>query len=747
MAGGTVKQIITFDGVDNASKAADSVKKSMRGLSDEAKRASDGTAGAAAGAGKAIDTVREKSGDVESALKGISDFAGGASDQVSKMGDSFGAVEAVMRLLPGPIGIAAAAVAGLALGGKLAADYFSQADAKMRLLVSGPVKDLAAQLKVNADGAVALQQAFNDLEPGAIRPSAELLKQVGENAKAMGGDVNQAMVDLIAGFKGSDQELAKLQGRLGSFGVEVQSLDAIAKSLGFDNAALGLTAAKTAAEQLRKAEEDIRIARANADKAEADRRLAQITFESNAANQTNKAFLDRYSATIATADAANRVVKELESGAVAAANLVAEEVKHKQTLEQIAAIKQETEQKALLASDKETAKNIRLEGIKRVQDILGKAIAGSASETSAWAGKEAEARWESLKAMLGQEDVAKKQIADAEAAERKAAAASAAREARARREAAAAKAEREADQRHEEWRKGIDAIKRERDRLDAQAVRERVAGLNLERAQVGAQVEGEIRATLEVARIKRQAASDIAALQTDETLNRQARALETKRIEIEAETAVAAVRAAESKRIEDEGAKAFAALKTRAQDLIAIAAPAAEAAQAVAGPNGLGGALAEAAKQGSKLAASWSATEGNASGIIGAVGGVASAVVEGEKQKAAVLGVMEAAQAIALAFVPGKQAEAAAHGAAAVLYGGIASGLIGGSSTSGATAGATGGGFAPQAVGAQAPGTVAAVGTTVINFNAPLATRYEIGKDVVAAQKAAKAWAKAPAGV
>ena len=488
-----VRNIITIDGVDNASDAVNKARKALGLLEGQAEKTGKATNSLADNdaSGKAAVAVRELSGDLEGALKGLGDFAGGSSSALSAVADRAGAAEAIMRLLPGPIGLATTAVVGLAFAGKLMADHYSEADAKMRLLVSGPVKDLAKDLKLDADGAVALQQAFDALDPSAIRPSADLLKQVGKNAKEMGGDAKQAMIDLVSGFKGSDQDVARLQGRLGSLGAEVQALDAIAKSLGFDNAALGLTAAKSAAEQLKKTEEDIRIARANADKAEADRRLMQMTFEGNASNQTNKAFLERYSATIATADAANRVVKNLEDGATALADTVAEELRHKDVLAQVAAIKRDTEQQALLAADKETAKGIRLEGIKKVQDVLGKAIASSASETSAWAGKEADSRWDALKAMLGQEDVAKKQIADAEKTERKAAQSAAAGEARANRQAST-------EAKLAQFRASIDrdGLRTEKERLDL-LDREQAKELEATRGTKNAKVRAEQRLAIE----------------------------------------------------------------------------------------------------------------------------------------------------------------------------------------------------------------------------------------------------------
>lgn len=746
MAGGTVKQIITFDGVDNASKAADSVKKSMRGLSDEAKRASDGTAGAAAGAGKAIDTVREKSGDVESALKGISDFAGGASDQVSKMGDSFGAVEATMRLLPGPIGLVATGITAAALGAKLLNDYLTQTAAKANLLTSAAGGMLAEKLNLGADAAVRLSQAFADLGEKAVRPSDLLLQQVAENAKALGADPAENVAKFIAAWKEGPEAVRKVQSEIGKLTTQFQTIEQAGANLGLDTVGLGLKAAVQPAEQLKAsltevAQREGEIAAAQAQiKANTEEQLTATVARTLELSRQNTAL----NATIATQqtnlDLSRQQAKDT-AARIEATRILGELDASRTRQAQIADVRSQ------LALTKEEAQRIKVKSISDQQTAVEQEIATLIQLQSVFGETFAKTKVEALQLTQLQLAAQQKQIADADAAAKKATADAAAKEARARREAAQAKAEREADQRHEEWRKGIDAIKRERDRLDALNVRERVAELNLERAQVGAQVNSEIRATLEVARIKKQAAFDVKQVETDALLSKQAKVLETKRIQIEAATAVANVERDEAKRIKDEGDKAFADLKTRAQDLIAIAAPAAEAAQAVAGPNGLGGALAEAAKQGSKLAASWSKTESNASGIIGAVGGVAAAVVEGEKEKAAVLGVMETAQAIALALVPGKQPEAAAHAAAALMYGGIATGLIGGSTSASATASATGGGFAEQAVGATTPGTVQAVGTTVINFNAPLATRYEIGKDVVAAQKAAKAWAKAPAGV
>ena len=742
MATGTVKQIITFEGQDKASSVAKGVRDSLRGVGEDARKATGDAAKVAADSGKAIDTVREKSGDVESALKGISDFAGASSDQVSKLGDSFGAVEAVMRLLPGPMGLTATAIVGAALGAKLLADYIGQANAKASLLTNAAGAGLAERLELGVDGAVKLSKAFSDLGEKAIRPSDLLLRQVAENAKALGQDPADNVAKFIAAWKEGPEAVKAVQSEIGKVGVEFQSIEQIGAKMGLDTVALGLKEAAQPAEQLRTA-----LAEVGQREAEIAATQAQIKAnneEIKTADVVRTSELFAQNRELERANGLQQINLDLSRQQVKDAATKIESLKLSADIDSSRnARAQAAEILAQLALSKKEAQETRLTSIKNQQESIEAQIASLRQKQVEVGQAFAEDAIRALTRSKSQLDVQKKQIADAEAAEKRAQASAAASAARQRRQAAEAAAERERERAHQEWRNGVEAIRREAERLRGQAVRERAAELDLEAARVQLLADSEIKAEQQIAVIKRKAVEDIANLQADESLNRRARALETQRIEIEAELAVSAVREAEGKRQRDEAAKAFADMKSRAQSLIDIAAPAAEAAQAIGGPNGLGGALATAAQQGRQLIGTWSDTESNASGIIGAVGNVAAAVVDGERQKASILGVMEGAQAIALAFTPGMQAEAAAHGAAALMYGAIAGGLIGGGSAPTATSGAPGG-FAAQPTFAQPGGQQQmAAGTTVINFVAPLATRYEIGKSVVEAQKAAKGYAAA----
>lgn len=742
MATGTVKQIITFEATDKATAVARGVRDSLKGIGEDSRKATADAARVAADSGKAIDTVREKSGDVESALKGISDFAGASSDQVSKLGDSFGAVEAVMRLLPGPMGLTATAIVGAALGAKLLADYIGQANAKASLLTNAAGAGLAERLDLGVDGAVKLSKAFANLGEKAIRPSDLLLRQVAENARALGQDPADNVAKFIAAWKEGPEAVKAVQAEIGKLQTTFQTVEQVGAKMGLDTVALGLKEATQPAEQLKTALAE--VAQREAEIAATQAQIKANNEEIKTAGVVRTSELFTQNRELERANGLQQINLDLsrQQAKDAAAKIDAQRL-----LTEIDAARngqaQVAEIRAQLALSKEEAQRIRVQSITDQQASIEQEIASLLQLQVVFGDAFAKGKLEALQRSSLQLDVQKKQIADAEAAEKRAHASAAAAAARQRRQAAEAAAERERERAHQEWRNGVEAIKREAERLRGQAVRERAAELALESVRIEQTADNEIKAEQQIALIKKKAAEDIANLQADESLNRRARALETQRIEVEAELAVSAVREAEVKRQRDEAAKAFADMKTRAQSLIDIAAPAAEAAQAIGGPNGLGGALAAAAQQGRQLIGTWSDTESNASGIIGAVGNVAAAVVDGEKQKAAILGVMEGAQAIALAFTPGKQAEAAAHGAAALMYGAIAGGLIGGGSAPAATSGAPGG-FAAQPTFAQPGGQQQmAAGTTVINFVAPLATRYEIGKSVVEAQKAAKGYAAA----
>jgi hypothetical protein len=125
-----------------------------------------------------------------------------------------------------------------------------------------------------------------------------------------------------------------------------------------------------------------------------------------------------------------------------------------------------------------------------------------------------------------------------------------------------------------------------------------------------------------------------------------------------------------------------------------------------------------------------------APGAISAVGAVASAFVSGEREKAGVMAAMEMAAAV-VSVATEDYAGAAAHGAAAVLYGAVALGAIGGSSGA-AAAGGSPGAFASQVTTSPAANDQQKGITQVYNINTPLVTRQDVAKVLSQGQRVLK---------
>ena len=748
MATGTVRQIIEFKGQDDASAVADKVRKSVQGIAGAGDKAASATARINA---KGLQEIQQKSGDVESALKGISDFAGDAKGQVSQLGDSFGAVEGIMRLLPGPIGLATTAVAGLVVGAKLLSDYISQSAAKAQLLTTGLGNVLAEELNLGAEGAIKLSQALGELGDKALRPSDLLLRQVADNARKLGQDPAENVTKFIAAWKEGPEAIAKVEREIGKLTVSFATIADTASNLGLDADALGLKAAVGPAEQVKTALTE--VSQVTAEIAAAQNQVASNEAEIVKASVVRTSELFTQNKELKNQIQIHQVNLNLatQQARDAAAQIDATKVLT-QLEESRARGVQAASIQAQLANDKQAGQKIRLASLAQQQDGIEFQIAQILRLQGLFGDKFAAGKVEALTLSKLQLDVQRKQISDADAAERKAAASASAAKAKAARDAK----NRERDRFAAEEVADLAAQEKTSKDLTNESIRNNIKSLEdqaqaqqrLVEARIGGTEDPADKARLEIANVEAQKLRELDKVREDMANNevtRQAGKARLQAIQIEATSKVVAIQNtadAQVKAKADEAAKAQRDAATAALDIVGTAA---RAAQAYAGPNGLAGAMGAAATQAQALIASWSKTESNTSGIISAVGNVAAAVVDGEREKAGILAITEGAQAVALAFVPMKQAEAAGHAAAALLYAGVATGLIGGGAAT--SAGAAPGGLTTT-TGTTAQGQQQGAGSnTVINFIAPLATKYEIGKSVVEAQKAAKAYAKSPMGV
>ena len=774
----SVEQRFVFEGVDNASKTAENVRRAVRGVAGDAADATREVARVGKAAEDSTREVREKSGDVESALKGVSDFAGGASEEVSKIGDAFGAVEAIMRLLPGPLGLAATAVAGVALASKLLFDMWSENRAKLSLLTDPATRTLGESLGFSADETVKLQAALDGLTTEA-RPSLEALKQVADNAKAIGAEPADAVAKFISAWERGPEAVAALRSEIGTIEAGLIQLPDLAEQLGLDATAVGLRQATSEVDQLKQALEGVRAADSEIEQINAN--IAKLR------NEQIKLLLRGNEFAIA----ANKAQIQAEQDLLHQAKFRAEQQREaaramgqqtqelqgvQKALQGISADAQAAALDAELVGDKQAAKALKAAALDEQRTAL---LAEQARLLRVAADSTNQQVQDLLRAVgldIKRLDVQAKQARDQEAADRKAEAARKAAEASRLRQQRAAEATRRAQQQEAElqrilaeWSQRLEQsrermataeearaqISRETaaqaqtayaDQLDAQAAIAQALG-RTEDAEAAQGKAIAIRRDVEIAKInatidalRKEAAARTAAIQTDLKgdpkrlkQERANAALEAADLERQRKLAIAAV---SQKAADDERAKRLERLAQERADITAhlqqIATLTSQGLGQFGGTAGkVGQAVGVVGANIEGLSAGFGDLGKSAPAAINAVGGVASAFVEGEKNKAAILAVMSTAQAIAAA-VEGNFAAAAGYGTAAALYAGVAGGVI--------STGSGGGVSVPQGGTTETQTGVAGVtpqqqGATVINFNGVFATKQQVGKALTESQR------------
>ncbi len=798
-----VKQIITIQGVDAASDAVNKANNSLKGLDAQARKTGAATAGMGATSSAALKTIQEKAGDTESALKGVKDFAGTIAPEISGIGDAFGGVEAVMRLLPGPMGLVAVGVTAAAAGAAALFAHMDKVAAKARLLTSTEGAQLAKNLNLGSDAAASLSAALADLGKDGIRPTDALLQEVAANARALGIEPAEAVAKFIAAWKEGPEAIAKVQREIGKVNATLATVPELARRLGLDPKALGLEATVSASDRLRKGLEDVAKLRANASAAEG--RSASLYAQAAQATAARQVELRREAA--AQQDIADGLRGQIASEELAAkfrAGKVAAEKSFGEVAKQTADIGARAAADAELAGDKATAHRIRLNALQESAETVQRELAKQQALVAAGTGKEASDRVRSLDLQLRQIAAQEKALLDADAADRKAKAREAADRAR-----AAASAAIDAALRLRRAQADADGLQTQRERLaliDAEADKDRravqastvaaktkatlVAAIDQEAAnkrrqlaeQLGAEeskLADENRKILETQAARAAAISaQLADTQTANARNAAASmadrlrelgdvdgAILVQRRQAHADYAVEVAKIDREIAASGEGLNAasaeFADLQlVREQRLLAAKQTLAEqqrrldaetqarfregialSAEAIKGPAALIGRLGEenqklaqglntAADAIANVSRQWKGLKQSAPDAISAAGAVASAFVEDERDKAAILAVTELAASIA-SYATQDYVGAAAHAASAALYAGVAGGVIGtgskGASAGGAAAG-PGGFAAPATQGGTQTATVQQQPAVIVNFNQPLVTKQEIGK-------------------
>lgn len=201
------------------------------------------------GEGDAAKSVAEVRGGLEklggtaskagAASAGLASVLGGAVPEVAKLGQSFTAAAAAANLIPGPIGVAAAAVVAVAIGAFELNKHLSETAAKLANLGNAATEALADRLDLSVDATIKLQNALDDI-PLRLRPTAELLDVVRQRAESMGQDGGEAVAKFTAALGRGPEALKEFERQMGRLSAATDSLPDVAARLGLSDGALGI---------------------------------------------------------------------------------------------------------------------------------------------------------------------------------------------------------------------------------------------------------------------------------------------------------------------------------------------------------------------------------------------------------------------------------------------------------------------------------------------------------------------------
>lgn len=728
-----VEQKIIITGADNASDAINKARASLGKLETSAKRTGKSVKNAGAHAKTAFSHGLPGLQGKHDSFNRLSAAVGGAGGALQESTHSIALLDAAMRLVPGPVGAAGAAIAGLTALTYSHVKAANQAREKMRQAFGGEmladITSLQHGFSLSAESAITLGVAMQDSGKSAADVHDELVNVVNE-AEAVGADGSEAVSKFAASLTKGVTEAQKLTNRLKALGVEIELANLKSAAGGsfleqFAGAA-GVAADKNIGSMAAK----LKAATLELKRLEAGTKGPLANYERHLST-VNK---------IAIGLGLSTKMAKAQTTATAAQAAALEQARAK--LAAITdAVKKQGEQRASVA---ETLKQVaRSEAAIRVEEAETEAQQAVTDNA-----KEARAK-----------KVAARSKARAAAAKRARAAQQKATRA-ARAAAAAARA----------------LIDSQREGLETENLiaRARAATTTTTEEKIAAEQRlidiATRKQVLEVENSKISAEDKAARITAIQQL---ARAELTEKIK-GIHTASAAIRKANKEARDREAREASEAFKTAVQPFFDATAALNKSASATgsAGLGQLAQSLQVAGDAALKLKDNLASTPEATAAVAGAVGGIASiainaenartqktleaekqrrlatatteaqradivaefeakkatSVEQAERRKAAILAVMELAKAAAsFPNIP----LVAAHVAAAGLFGAVAGGIIGGSP---AAVGAPGGGGFSAAGGGEAAGAgqaASGAGVTIVNnFNQPLVTRQHIGKAV-----------------
>ena len=607
-------------------KAADSTAKVLDKASarlDEVGKRARGASRDAAGMGEAFeqagDQVATRAGRLSTTLSSLGDFAGANESQFRKASEAAGAFDDVLTLLPGPIGLAAAAVAGLSTVIFL---QRKEAERNRKALETAFGGQVLADVK-------ALQERF-DLSTDAAIKLGNALEATGKNADDIAGELALAVTQAERlgneGSAGASSFAASLEKTATAAD---KARRAVARLRGIQKLRADDIADPSTQEANRKADEAVLARIADSRKAFENLRRAQVQLRKEGTEKSKQAADDLTAAIAKQADAYRTAVEQ-----------------RRRLLITVAQEQEELEKLRKEETARETAEDLAAQRRKARADARqrqAKARAANQRRRNAALAYERELLSEVDK-LLAREDAERRKAADA----------------------AAMQAETVAG--------GLEArlvlLRQLKAPLDQIAAAERRLAFQRDQERRTA-----VESLVEAGKL-----SDTQAQQRLDALDR----LHSAELLAIDERNAAEVQKGKDKAQALASAQIQAAQQALASSTAAIGAGGDVASQVI---GGLSAGLSESITQ-------FKDVEKVAPAALTSIGKAGAQFVKNERARAAILAVTSAADALRAAATPGGQVQAALLGAAAVQYGLVAAGVLGGSP----------GGSVPQAAGSTATG-------------------------------------------
>jgi len=727
-----VEQKIIISGADNASDAIKKAQKSLKGLEKSTHKAGKASKNFGKDFADAGDEVAGRSGKLSTALSSLGDFAGKSEGAFRTASEAAGAFDDVLTLLPGPVGLGAAAVAGLTTVLYLHVKATQQAEARLRQAFGGKVlsdiRALRAEFDLSAEASVSLGQALIDSGRSA-KDVRDDLRAVVAKAEDVGDDASEAVAKFAAELSKGATASDKLKNRLKALGVAIKDINLASLAAGTSMASFGSASEKEATAKLGKLSEELAKATTKLKDLKAGHRGAAAEAEKQVGMMSRLVgFFDKNS----NANHKLREAYQLQTRAI---------------------IQQEVAVSKLKGE---------IRRVEKVRGTLADRIKDNAQVDREVAREEAA------------EEVQRVQRFNAEVARNKRRSAlTKARAAAARRRAQAAKAAAFGRRQAEAGARALLDYQRQDLETEDLITRARLATVQGTRAKIAAEKELiDVATRRQVLEVESSTLDDGDKAKRISAIKALARAETTARIKAIHE-ASAAARKAQGEAAKREAEEAHARLVENTQPLFDAADAIARAGATTGnvGLNALGRGLSIAAQGALDLKKNLNDIPKATDAAASAVGGVASVAIDAEtkrttktleaekqrklaaatseaerariteefeakkaatiesaeRRKAAILGAMEVAKAAAsYPNIP----EMAAHGVAAGLFFGVAGGAFG-SGSSATPPGSGGGGFSKQTAASNAPASQSSAGHNVtVNFNQPLTTKQNIGKAV-----------------